>query len=194
MLSHARMKLEVQIAAWYCVRTKPKHEHIAAATLRKNMELETFLPRLRIERPTRRGPVRSIEPLFPCYVFVHCVIEERLDEIKHANGISGVVHFGGKIPVIADSIIEELQNCFEADELMTVEHRLTPGCEVSVAGGAFDGMRAHVLRNMPAKRRVQILLDFLGQPTPVEVDRNSVVVENTVAHLAPILARQTVRV
>ena len=187
-----RMNLEVQTMAWYCARSKPKHEHIAAATLRKNLGLETFLPRLRIERATRRGAVRAIEPLFPGYVFVHCVIEEMLNEIKHTNGVSSLVQFGGKISIVEDAVIEELQDCFEADEPMTVEQRLIPGSEVSVAGGAFDGMRAHVLRNMPAKRRVQILLDILGQPTPVEVDRYAVVLmENTVAHLAPALTRAT---
>ena len=191
------MKLEVQIQkpAWYCARTKPKHEHIAAATLRKNLGLETFLPRLCIERATRRGAVRIIEPLFPCYLFVRFDLSERFNEIKHVNGISSLVRFGGKISIVEDAVIEELQDCFEADEPMAVEQRLVPGCEVSVAGGAFDGMRAHVLRNMPAKRRVQVLLDILGQPTPVEVDRTAVVLmENTVAHMAPVLARETVRV
>jgi transcriptional antiterminator RfaH len=188
------MRLDTENLAWYCARTKPKHEHIAAATLRKNLGLEAFLPRLRIERPTRRGAVRSVEPLFPCYVFVRCEIGEMMDQIKYTNGVSSLVRFGGKTPVVEDAIIEELQDCFEADEPMTVEHRLIPGTEVSVAGGAFDGMRAHVLRNMPAKRRVQILLDVLGQPTPVEVDRNAVVLmENTVAHLAPVLAREVTR-
>lgn len=191
------MKMEdsTQNLAWYCARTKPKHEHIAAATLRKNLGLEAFLPRLRVERATKYGAVRAIEPLFPCYLFVRCDIDEKLGEIKHANGISSFVRFGGKIPTVEDAIIEELQDCFEADEPMIVEHRLTPGSEVSVAGGAFDGMRAHVLRNMPAKKRVQILLDILGQPTPVEVDRTAVVLmENTLAHLAPTLARGTARV
>lgn len=188
------MKLEVQNRAWYCARTKPKHEHIAAATLRKSSGVEAFLPRVRIERATRRGAVRTIEPLFPCYLFVRCALEEKMDEIKHTNGVSSLVRFGGKIPAVDDGIIEELQDCFENDEPMNLEHRLVPGSEVSVAGGAFDGMRAHVLRNLPAKRRVQILLDILGQPTPVEVDRGAVVVmEDKVAQLAPTLARDTAR-
>ncbi len=184
------MKLEVQKLSWYCARTKPKHEHIAAATLRRNVGVEAFLPRLRLERATRRGVVCAIEPLFPCYLFVRCSMEEQMDQIRHTNGISSLVRFGGKIPVVEDAIIEELQDCFEADELMTVEHPLVPGCEVSVVGGAFDGMSAHVLRNMPAKQRVQILLDILGQPTPVEVDRNTVaLIEDTLAQLVPALAR-----
>jgi transcription antitermination factor NusG len=99
------------------------------------------------------------------------------------------VHFGNKIPKVADSIIEELQECFEAEDLMTVENRLSAGSEVIVAHGAFAGMQAFVLRNMPARKRVQILLDILGRPTPVEVDYTTVVLaRNTVADLAPVFA------
>jgi hypothetical protein len=42
---------------------------------------------------------------------------------------------------------------------------------------------------MPTRMRVQVLLDILGRPTPVEVDRISVILErNTLADLAPALA------
>jgi transcription antitermination factor NusG len=65
---------------------------------------------------------------------------------------------------------------------------------VVVVDGAFRGMRAFVLRVMPARRRVQVLLDVLGRPTPAEVDENSVVNEtNTVATLVPVLAAPTSR-
>ena len=70
--------------AWYGLRTQPKHEHIAAANLGRNLGLEVFNPRLRLERATRRGVVRVIEPLFPCYLFVRCALSNRLDEIRHA--------------------------------------------------------------------------------------------------------------
>jgi transcriptional antiterminator RfaH len=186
---HTKQRMQTQIPAWYCARTKPKHEHIAAANLRKNLNLEVFHPRLRIERATQRGVVRVVEPLFPCYIFVRCVVEEKMNEIRHSNGINSLVHFGDRIPKVADSIIEELQECFDAEEPMTVENRLSPGDEVSVADGAFAGMSAFVLRNMPARKRVQVLLDILGRPTPVEVDRNSLVLaRNSLADLAPILA------
>jgi transcription antitermination factor NusG len=50
-------------------------------------------------------------------------------------------------------------------------------------------MRAFVLRVMPARQRVQVLLDILGGPTPVEVDRSSVVLEkSTMADWVPVLA------
>jgi transcriptional antiterminator RfaH len=181
--------MQTELPAWYCARTKPKHEHIAAAGLRKNLNLEVFHPQLRIERATQRGVMRVVEPLFPCYIFIRCVIEEKLSEIRHSNGINGFVHFGPTIPKIADLIIEDLQECFEAEDMMTVENRLSPGDEVTVADGAFAGMCAYVLRNLPARKRVQILLDILGRLTPVEVDRGSVVLtRNMLVDLAPILA------
>ena len=128
--SQNSLKMPTELPAWYCARTKPKHEHIAAANLRKNLNLEVFLPRLRIEKVTRRGAVRVIEPLFPCYIFIRCVIEEKIDDIRHSNGISSFVRFGLEIPKVANLIIEELQDCFEAEEPMTVDNSLSPGDEV----------------------------------------------------------------
>ena len=88
-----------------------------------------------------------------------------------------------------DFIIDELRECFGVEEPMMVEDRIAPADEVMIVEGAFAGMRAFVLRVLPARKRVQVLLDVLGGPTPVEVDRRSVVVErNTLANLVPILA------
>ncbi|HET7625797.1 MAG TPA: transcriptional activator RfaH [Verrucomicrobiae bacterium] len=174
--------------AWYCARTKPKHEHIAAANLGRNLGLRVFNPQLRVERATQRGPVRSVEPLFPCYVFVHCSANE-LNDIRYVSGISSLVHFGDQVPTVPDSVIADLRECFASGEPMPVEDSLAPGAEVLVAEGAFCGFEAVVLRTMPARRRVQILLDILGRPTVVEVDRHSVSCENrSMADLLPSLA------
>jgi transcriptional antiterminator RfaH len=177
-----------RIEHWYCARTKPKHEHIAAANLGRHLQIEVFNPRLRMERATRRGLVRNVEPLFPCYIFVHCA-PELLDQIRYVSGISSVIHFGGRVASVPDSVIAELKDCFEAEEPLLVEDRLTPGAEVSIAEGAFTGFNAIVLRTMPARRRVQILLDILGRQTLVEVDRHAVTLQNrNMAELMPSLA------
>jgi len=54
--------------AWFCVRSQPKHEHIAAARLRES-GLEVFLPRIRFKKHSVRGPVWVTEALFPNYLF-----------------------------------------------------------------------------------------------------------------------------
>jgi transcriptional antiterminator RfaH len=120
---------------------------------------------------------------------VRCVVEEKINEIQHLSGISKLVEFGGKYPLVPDSIIEELQACFGRDDVIAVESRLAPGDEVTVTAGAFAGMTAQVLKSLPAKKRVQILLEILGRPTSVEVGREIVRLErNTLADLAPFLA------
>jgi len=175
--------------AWYCARTKPKHEHIAAANVGKRLGLEVFHPRLRLERVTRRGVVRVVEPLFPCYIFVRCILENGLDELRHVTGISSLVHFGHKIPSVPDAAILELKQCFESEEPMVVEDGVIPGAEVQIADGVFMGFSGMVVRAVSAGQRVQILLDFLGRISLAEVDRKSLRVENRrVADLLPLLA------
>ena len=181
--------MQAMMPAWYSARTKPKHEHIATASLRRHLALEVFFPRIRLEKPTRRGLVRVMEPLFPCYIFIRCVVEDCVNDIQRVSGVSRLVQFGNKFPQVADVIIEELKACFGTEELLVVENRLAPGDEVTVATGAFAGMDAQVLKSLPAKKRVQILLDILGRPTTVEVGSESVkLTKNTVADLVPFLA------
>ena len=182
-------EFQVHGPEWYCARTQPKREHIAAANVIKKLGLEVFHPRLRLERSTRRGPVNVIEPLFPCYIFVRCRLEENLDHVRHINGISSLVHFGNKTPSVPDHVIEELRQCFDAEEPMTVDDALFVGAEVTVADGALLGSRGIVVRFLPARQRVQILLDFLGRTTLAELDRKSLTLEDRcVADLMPALA------
>jgi len=103
--------------------------------------------------------------------------------------VSGLVHFGYGIPVVPDEVIDELRQCFEAEEPLTVQDRLYPGAEVMVAEGPFLGSHGVVVRLMPARQRVQILLDFLGRTTVAEVERKSLTLENScLADLVPTLA------
>ena len=175
--------------AWYCARTQPKHEHIAARDLAARLGLEVFNPRLQMERATRRGVVRVIEPLFPCYLFVRCYLADQVEMVRYATGISSLVHFGSRIPTVSDEIIEDLRQWFESEEVMAVRDPLRVGSEVRVAEGSLLGSQGIVVRLLPAKQRVQILLDFLGQTTLAEVDRKSLIVEDeSVALMMPRLA------
>lgn len=174
---------------WYCARTKPRQEHIAAANVRKTLGLEVFLPRIQFQRSTFRGLVRAVEPVFPSYIFIHTILSSRLDEIRYTAGISGLVHFGQMVPSVPDVAIAELKQYFETDEPISVESDVPPGSEVRVGNGAFAHLAGVVLRSLPARKRVQILLDILGRPTLVEIDQKSVLREKaSLAALLPSLA------
>jgi transcriptional antiterminator RfaH len=184
------IEMQAPSLAWYCARTKPKHEHIAAANVSRTLGVEVFHPRLRVERATRRGVVRMVESLFPCYIFVRCSQEGHFNELRHVSGISSLVHFGDRIPEVPEEAIIELKQCFETGDPVEVNDGVGPGAEVTIADGAFCGFSGMVVRSLAAGQRVQILLDFLGRVTLAEVDRRTLKVENRrVADMLPLLAQ-----
>ena len=154
---------------WFCVRSHPKHEHIAAAYLEKEMGLEVFLPRIRFKRATRRGAVWFTEALFANYIFARFDLALHLRRLHHGRGVQGVVHFGGHWPVVQDEVIADLRASIGNDQIHVVSEDLHPGEIVLIAEGAFVGLRAVVERVMPARCRVAVLLEFLGRQTKVEI-------------------------
>jgi transcriptional antiterminator RfaH len=155
--------------AWYCVRTHLKHEHIAAAHLQLLPEVQVFNPRLRLLRSTRRGRIWSTESLFPNYVFARFVLESTLEKVRYTSSITKVLRFGDTVPAIPDPVIENLRQ--ELDELKDKVLTDAPeeGEEVEVGAGAFKGLTGQVTRVLPAKQRVQILLDFMGRSIAAEL-------------------------
>jgi transcriptional antiterminator RfaH len=161
--------------AWFCVRTHSKHEHIAAAGLRQELGLEIFLPRVSVRRATIRGVVRFTEALFPNYLFARFLFSDQLQAVRHARGVSQVVHFGSRWPTLPHAAIQELQALVHAAELEAVQPVFLPGQPVTLSGGVFHGLTAVILRALPGRDRVAVLLDFLGQQTTVEVSTRELV-------------------
>lgn len=164
-------------AAWFCLRSRPKHEHLAASHLRQLPDVQVFLPRIRFRRQTRRGAVWFTEALFPNYLFAHFAWQPLLRRVHHAPGVAGVVHFGERWPTVADAVMEELQRLFGTEQLHEIPAEPEVGETVKIAGGALHGWEALVTQIVPARQRVTVLLDFLGRQTSVELPLAQVVRE-----------------
>lgn len=162
--------------AWFCVRSQIKHEHIAAARLRE-AGIEVFLPRVRFKKSSVRGPVWVTEALFPNYLFARFDWHAAFRLVRHAAGVRTVVSFGTTVATIPDQVIAELRESVGEEELRVIKNDLEPGDQVQFSGGAWHGLTAVVNQVMPAKERVKVLLNFLGQQTSVEVEVASVVRE-----------------
>ena len=163
--------------AWFCLRSQPKHEHIAARHLRQLAGLEVFLPRIRFQRKTRQGLAWVTEALFPNYLFARFNWNNALRLVHHTPGVVGVVHFGTRWPTIADDVIAELRRLFGSDQLHVISSEPKIGDHVQIAGGVFHALRAVVTQVMPARERVTVLLEFLGRQTAVELPLGSVIRE-----------------
>ena len=90
--------------AWFCLRSHPKHEHIAARHLQQMEGVEVFNPRIRFSRSTKLGPVNVTEALFPNYLFARFDWKTSLARVHYAPGVSGVVHFGIKWPTVPEAV------------------------------------------------------------------------------------------
>lgn len=164
--------------AWYCVRTQTKREHIAAEHLRALEGVEVFCPRLRYRKPTRRGTIWWLEPLFPGYLMARFSLLEADRMVTFCQGVRGLVRFGTDIPEVQESFVEAIRREYLAadptSEILTVVPNLSAGEEVEVANGPLAGMSGVVVAIAPAAERVKILLEFLGQPHVVDIDLFSI--------------------
>jgi transcriptional antiterminator RfaH len=164
--------------AWFALRSQPKHEHIAAAHLRPDPDLEVFLPRIRFRRLSASGKrVRITEALFPGYLFARFDFQTCFRRVQHARGVRGLVHFGERYPVIPPAAIADLRASLGEGDVNDVSSEVEPGDEVLVAAGPLQGLQAVVERVLPSRERTAILLEFLGRQTLVELDRRLLTVD-----------------
>lgn len=161
-------------AKWYCLRSQPKHEHIAAAHLRLCDGIEVFCPRIKIQRSTRRGLVWFTEALFPNYLFARFEMARWHSRVRYSQGVSGVVHFGRDFPDVSERALSDLREFMEDAEVKTVSFTLAEGDAVEIVDGPLRGQTGVVKHLLPARERVKVLLDFLGGTTAVDLRLTSV--------------------
>lgn len=160
--------------AWYCVRSQPKHEHIAAAHLRLIGDVIVFCPRVRFKRQTRQGLVWVTEAMFPSYLFAHFELAARHRQVAYSQGVRGIVRFADRYPTIEDDVLAQLRDYTGAKEIKELDYGPSQGDNVRIVQGAFTGLEAVVTQILLAKERVKVLMDFLGRKIEAEVECSSI--------------------
>ncbi len=154
---------------WYCLRAKPKNEHITSQLLRNDAGMEVFCPFLRFERARQGGRAWVTEAMFPGYLFAKFDHAAQNRLVRATRGVITVVGFGGVPAIVPEEIIHELRNSVRDEETIVIESGVEPGEEVNVIAGPFRGLKALVARVIPARERVALLLEVLGMEREVEV-------------------------
>jgi transcriptional antiterminator RfaH len=160
--------------AWYCLRSLPKHEHIAAAHLRMLEGVTVFCPRIRFKRAIRRGIVWVTDAMFPAYLFGRFELAEMHRQVLYAHGVASIVRFGNRYPTIEEGALEQLRDQTGVTGVKQLNYELSQGDQVKIIQGVFVGLEAVVTRVLPATQRVKILMDFLGRKMEAEVEHASV--------------------
>ncbi len=164
--------------AWYCIRTRPKQEHITARALRADVGVEVFSPFVRFKRARGRGTMWVTEALFPGYIFAKFHIIDQFRHVNATRGVAKILSFGGSPSIVHDDVITTVrENMPESEEIVIIPDVVGPGDEVRIVDGPYAGLRTVVTKVIPARQRVGILLEILGSEREVEVDASSVLSE-----------------
>lgn len=159
---------------WFCIRSKPRRQNVAAAHLR-SFGLEVFNPQVRLRRATRKGPEWRTEPLFPNYVFAKFELMGCFRRVRYGFGVADIVKFGEKWPAVPEREIGELRSRFGENDALELPETIALGDTVKLTGALFHGMEATVVALLPTRQRVKVLLEFLGGLKETEVDAALVV-------------------
>jgi transcriptional antiterminator RfaH len=157
--------------SWFCLKSQPRHEHIAAAHLRKMSEVDVFAPRIRFQRPTLQGARWIEEAMFPGYLFARFKFAERHKEICYAPGISTILRFGDQYARLDDTIITGIREQTNAAQVVIVGSEVSEGTRVAVVEGALRGLEAVVTQVLSGRERIRVLVNFFGREISAEVNR-----------------------
>jgi len=159
---------------WYCLKSQPKHEHIAAAHLKLIDGVEVFAPRLKFQRATQQGARWHEEAMFPGYLFARFPFAERHKEIRYSAGVSTILRFGDQYAMLDDAIIDGLRGQTDAQHIALITPEVCAGAEVKIVGAPLHGIEAVVTQVLSGRERIRILINFFGRQMTAELQRPSV--------------------
>jgi len=155
--------------AWYCVWSRRRQEQLAATHLCGLDGVTVFCPRIQFKKSSRRGVVWVTEAMFPGYLFARCALPKMHRQIRYAHGVSGIVRFGDRYPIIEDEVLAQLRNHTGSAEVTELDYKLCEGTQIKITGVAFAGLEAVVTKVLSAKQRVKVLMEFLGTKVEAEI-------------------------
>jgi transcriptional antiterminator RfaH len=156
---------------WFCIKTNRYKENWVARQLAEWCD-EVYLPLLREYKKVRRQLKWVIEPLFPCYLFARFGHEQVFGKVRSTPGVGTVLSTYEEGPIIVDgAIIDGLRARSINGHIEIRPAVLSPGDELEVIQGPFEGLTALFEQNLQAGERIVILLDLLSSRVRVQVPR-----------------------
>ena len=113
--------------------------------------------------------------MFPGYLFARFNYANCNRLIKQGPGISGFVQFGERLALLPEAIINEIKTQTAGDDVLEINPGLEPGRVVQVARGPFEGLEAVITRLIPARERVEILIEWMSRSLYAEASANDII-------------------
>ena len=175
--------------AWYVIHSRPKCEHVAAGMMLGLPGVETYCPRIKFQRVTRRGKVWFVEALFPSYFFARFTPATSIRAVKHSQNVIRVVDFGGQLTPVPDRVIQLIREEMDGQVIKEIHVGVKVGDTVELTEGPMRGLKGIVNSIHSGEERVKILMEFLGRESLIEVDASKLLSEHTVREVITGAAR-----
>lgn len=155
---------------WFVVHTQPRKENIAKQHLFEQ-GFEVYFPRFKKVRRHARKVDEVLAPLFPRYLFIG--LDLSIAPWRSVNGTRGVCYIltnNNRPSMVPNDVIVNLKMQENEDGLVPITSLIffTKGDKVRIRTGAFKDHIA-IFENLDPKKRVQLLLDFLGRETKISL-------------------------
>ncbi len=159
-------------ARWYAVYTCANHEKRVADQF-AGRGVEHFLPQYESVRRWKDRKVRLRLPLFPGYLFVHMVAQERL-RVLQVPGVVRLVGVNGSPAPMPEEDLEKVRE-FLGQGLRAEPHPyLNAGRRARVVRGPLSGMEGIILRRKNRSRLV-LSFDLIQRSMAIEIDEADLV-------------------
>lgn len=156
---------------WYAVCTRHQHEKAVSERL-SGSGFDVFLPTYPVARKWKDRIKHLSLPLFPCYVFLRCGLNQRL-EVLATPGVHSIVTFAGRPAPIPEIQVDAIRRVIESHLQVEPHPFLSCGDWVRVKFGPLAGIEGILTRKKTAYRLI-LSARLLGQSIAVEVDAFSV--------------------
>tara|TARA_B100000242_G_scaffold276602_1_gene232614 strand:- start:508 stop:1056 length:549 start_codon:yes stop_codon:yes gene_type:complete len=171
MISNISEDMKDWAIGWYCLRSKPRMERVAYASLDSLNDVKVFLPR------TRRVSKKSnlpLKPLFPGYFFAQFDPIKNMRSVHFARGVAYVIKCKD-IPVqVPSDVMVELHRLSPSGILEVPDKPHEVGDEVKAIAGLFKGDKGNVTQLIPSRQRIKVLFEILGRDTEIEIGEEDV--------------------
>ena len=160
--------LQTAPAPWHGIRTRSKHEKLAATVLEMG-GFQTFLPIYKTRRRWSDRVVTTELPLFPGYFFCRFDHHTQRNPIIKTHGVVSVVGCGSQPAPIPDDEIEAIRTIIDSGIFAEPAPFLREGQRVRVSCGPLKSVEGVLIRKS-SSCRLLVSIEILQRSVSVAID------------------------
>ena len=158
---------------WYVVQTKPRNEQRAQYHLERE-GIETLNPLMEAYSSKKGRSLRTLNPLFPNYIFARFILERDYPKVRWARGVNKVLGRGREAMPVSDVVVKEIKNRINENCVVKRAYDLIPHDTVKIKDGPLRDLIGVFDRWMSKEGRIRVLLSLIGYQTSVQLHYSQV--------------------